>query len=53
MNCERIREQIPEVLAGRLDKAAREQLVEHLEGCAGMPHGGGGVERGVERDGEP
>ncbi len=35
MNCERIREQIPEVLAGRLDKAAREQLVEHLEGCAG------------------
>ena len=35
MNCERIREQIPEVLAGRLDKAAREALVEHLEGCAG------------------
>ncbi|MCU1233553.1 MAG: anti-ECFsigma factor, ChrR [Candidatus Solibacter sp.] len=35
MSCERIREQIPEVLAGRLDKAAREQLVEHLEGCAG------------------
>jgi len=35
MNCERIREQIPEVLAGRLDKAARELLVEHLEGCAG------------------
>ena len=35
MNCERIREQIPEALAGRLDKAAREALVEHLEGCAG------------------
>jgi anti-sigma factor ChrR (cupin superfamily) len=35
MTCERIREKIPEVLAGRLDKAAREQLVEHLEGCAG------------------
>jgi anti-sigma factor ChrR (cupin superfamily) len=35
MNCERVREQIPEVLAGRLDKAAREQLVEHLESCAG------------------
>ena len=35
MNCERIREQIPEVLAGRLDKSAREKLVEHLEGCAG------------------
>ena len=35
MNCERIREQIPEALAGRLDKADREALVEHLEGCAG------------------
>ena len=34
MNCERIREQIPEVLAGRLDKNTREQLVEHLESCA-------------------
>jgi hypothetical protein len=35
MTCERIREQIPECLAGRLDKAAREKLVEHLESCAG------------------
>jgi len=35
MNCERIREQIPECLAGRLDAAAREKLVEHLESCAG------------------
>ena len=35
MNCERMREQIPEALAGRLDKAAREALVEHLESCAG------------------
>jgi HEAT repeats/Putative zinc-finger len=35
MTCERIREQIPDALAGRLDKAAREALVEHLEGCAG------------------
>lgn len=35
MNCERIREQIPECLAGRLDAASRERLVEHLEGCAG------------------
>jgi hypothetical protein len=34
MNCEKIREQIPECLAGRLDKAARENLVEHLETCA-------------------
>ena len=35
MNCERIREQISEALAGRLDKAAREALVEHLESCTG------------------
>ena len=35
MNCERMREQIPEALASRLDKAAREALVEHLESCAG------------------
>lgn len=34
MNCEKIREQIPECLGGRLDKAAREVLVEHLETCA-------------------
>lgn len=34
MNCEKIREQIPELLAGQLDKAARENLVEHLETCA-------------------
>ena len=34
MNCERVREQIPKLLAGRLDKAARENLVEHLETCA-------------------
>jgi hypothetical protein len=33
MNCEKIREQIPECLGGRLDKAARENLVEHLETC--------------------
>jgi hypothetical protein len=33
MNCEKIREQIPELLGGRLDKAARELLVEHLETC--------------------
>jgi len=34
MNCERIREQIPEVLAGRLEGAARERLIEHLDTCA-------------------
>jgi len=35
MNCEKIREQIPELLSGRLDAAARESVVEHLETCAG------------------
>ena len=34
MNCERIREQLPECLAGLLDKSAREQVIEHLEGCS-------------------
>ncbi len=34
MTCERVREQIPECLAGRLEKAARESLVEHLETCS-------------------
>lgn len=33
MTCERIRERIPECLAGRLDNAAREDLVAHLETC--------------------
>ena len=35
MNCERVREQIPECLAGRLDNAARERLIAHLETCPG------------------
>jgi hypothetical protein len=35
MNCEKVREQIPELLAGRLEQAARESVVEHLESCAG------------------
>jgi hypothetical protein len=34
MTCERIREQIPECLAGQLDAASRERLIEHLETCA-------------------
>jgi anti-sigma factor RsiW len=34
-DCDRYRQQIPECLAGWLDKAARELLVEHLEGCSG------------------
>jgi len=33
MICERVREQIPECLAGRLDHATRERLVAHLETC--------------------
>lgn len=35
MSCERYREQIPECLAGRLDSASRERLIEHLETCSG------------------
>jgi hypothetical protein len=34
MNCERVREQIPEVLAGKVEGAARERLIEHLDTCA-------------------
>ncbi len=34
MNCERVKEQIPECLAGHLDKLEREKLIEHLETCA-------------------
>lgn len=34
MNCERVKEQIPECLAGRLEKAEREKVIEHLETCA-------------------
>ncbi|MGO9259110.1 MAG: zf-HC2 domain-containing protein [Bryobacteraceae bacterium] len=34
MNCERMREQIPQCLAGRLDTASRERLIEHLETCS-------------------
>ncbi|HWC95520.1 MAG TPA: HEAT repeat domain-containing protein [Candidatus Sulfopaludibacter sp.] len=35
MNCERIKEQIPECLAGRLEKVEREKVIEHLETCSG------------------
>jgi hypothetical protein len=35
MMCERVREQIPECLAGKLDKAERERVIEHLEMCSG------------------
>ncbi len=35
MTCERVREQIPECLAGKLEKTSRENLIEHLETCSG------------------
>jgi hypothetical protein len=35
MNCENIRDRLPECLAGRLGESARERLIEHLEGCSG------------------
>jgi hypothetical protein len=34
MICDRIREQIPDCLAGRLEPAAREKVIEHLELCS-------------------
>ena len=34
MMCERIREQFPACLAGRLDPAAREKVIDHLETCS-------------------
>jgi hypothetical protein len=33
MMCERVREQIADVLAGRLDAAAREEFIDHLDTC--------------------
>lgn len=35
MICDRIREQIPECLAGKLDAAARGRVIDHLETCSG------------------
>src|ERR1039457_669294 len=35
MNCDKFREQIPECLAGRLEAAAREKLIAHVDTCAG------------------
>lgn len=34
MICDRIREQIPDCLAGRLDPAAREKVIDHLDTCS-------------------
>ena len=51
MICERVKEQIPECLAGRLEKAEREKVIEHLETCAGCRNELaelGAVRRGME-----
>jgi HEAT repeats/Putative zinc-finger len=34
MNCDKFREQIPECLAGKLEPAARETLIAHVDTCA-------------------
>ena len=34
MNCERMREQIPELVDGRLNSGARDRAIEHLESCS-------------------
>ncbi len=34
MICDRIKEQIPECLAGRLDAAARDKVIDHLDTCS-------------------
>jgi len=34
MICDRIREKIPECLAGRLDPATREKVIDHLDSCS-------------------
>ena len=34
MICDRMREQIPECLAGRLDATTREKLIDHLDTCS-------------------
>lgn len=35
MICDRMREQLPEILAGRLEAAARAKVMDHLETCSG------------------
>jgi hypothetical protein len=37
MDCENIREQLPECLAGRLSEGARERVIEHLEAMLRVP----------------
>jgi len=56
MICDRIREQIPECLAGRLDAAARARVIDHLETCSGCRAemaGLGVVWRGLETMQQP
>ncbi len=56
MMCDRVREQIPDFLAGRMDPAVRERLIEHLETCSacrGDVAELGPVWRGLEAMNEP
>jgi hypothetical protein len=56
MICDRIREQLPEFLAGRLEGAAREKVIDHLDTCSacrGEAAEMGVVWRGLEAMQEP
>jgi putative zinc finger protein len=56
MTCEKIRQQIPELLAGRLHQSVRQEVVEHLEICAGCRNEVGDLNRvwrGMENLMEP
>jgi hypothetical protein len=56
MSCDRIREQIPEALAGKLEPVVRENLIEHLETCSACRAEAaelGVVWRALEAMGEP
>lgn len=56
MICDRMREQIPDVLAGRLEPAARDRVMDHLETCSGCRAemaGLGIVWRGLEAMQQP
>ena len=56
MTCDRVREQLPLCLAGRLDPATRQKLVDHLETCSACRADMaelGAVWRGMESMQEP
>jgi len=56
MICDRMREQIPEILAGKLEAAARARVMDHLETCSGCRSemaGLGIVWRGLEAMQQP